>query len=59
MKSLVDAEYHYIRNGDGSEDLFAPQTDPDERIDLAARPESASVLRRLGATLEALLRRDR
>ena len=57
MKSLVDAGHHYIRDGDGSEELYATEDDPDEQIDLATGSEAASVLARLRITLEALLRR--
>jgi arylsulfatase A-like enzyme len=58
MKSLVDADHHYIRSGDGREELYATEDDPDEQVDLATGSEATSVLSRLRTTLEALLRRN-
>jgi arylsulfatase A-like enzyme len=37
MRSLIDANWHYILNGDGSEELFAWPRDPAELENLAAR----------------------
>lgn len=37
MRSLVADGYHYIRNGDGSEELYNGAADPWEQQDLAAR----------------------
>jgi hypothetical protein len=37
MRSLFDAQWHYILNGDGSEELFAWPSDPGELDNLAAR----------------------
>lgn len=51
MVSLVSGGWHYIRNGDGREELYDFQADPDEALDLAGTPEGAGVLRSLRAGL--------
>ena len=33
MQSLVDGGYHFIRNGDGREELYRLDDDPDEQFD--------------------------
>ena len=35
MFSVFDDEFHYIRRGDGKEELFAYRVDPGELTDLA------------------------
>ena len=52
MKSLVDKNYHYIRNGKGREELFDHQRDPDENHDLAGSPAAAAVLERFRESLK-------
>lgn len=44
MYSLVDSAWHYVRNGDGSEELYALTGDPAQREDLAPDPSVAAVL---------------
>jgi len=44
MYSLVDSAYHYIRNGDGTEELFDLNSDPGEVSNLARMPSQMSVL---------------
>lgn len=44
MRSLIDAEWHYIRNGDGIEELYAYRRDPDEQRDLAKVSAHAGTL---------------
>jgi hypothetical protein len=44
MYSLVDSAWHYVRNGDGSEALYALTGDPAEREDLAPDPAHAGLL---------------
>ena len=44
MASLTDDRYHYIRNGDGSEELYDVAADPNERNDLAKREDSRHLL---------------
>jgi arylsulfatase A-like enzyme len=54
MKSIVDGPWHYIRNGDGTEELYAFPTDPSEYDDRSGSPSDAATLRRLRAALDAL-----
>ena len=51
MTSAVLGDHHYIRSGDGREELFDLGRDPGDRVDLAARPEMAEVLGRFRAGL--------
>jgi arylsulfatase A-like enzyme len=44
MESISDDRFHYIKNGDGSEELYAIADDRDERNDLSQRLENAAVL---------------
>lgn len=44
MTSAVRGDYHYIKAGDGREELFDLRRDPAERDDLAGRPDLAAVL---------------
>ena len=41
MKSLVIGDMHYIRNGDGSEEVYDLRLDPVERNDLIQTPRGA------------------
>jgi arylsulfatase A-like enzyme len=45
MQSLIRGGIHYIRNGDGSEELYDYLADGEERTNLAGGPDSASLLR--------------
>ena len=47
MTSRMDARFHYIRNPDGSEELFDYRADPDETRNLAADPARQADLVRL------------
>lgn len=55
MYSLVDSAHHYIRNGDGTEELYDARRDPAELHNLADAPESAPVLEVFRSTLSALI----
>ena len=44
MYSLVDSAYHYILNGDGTEELFDLRSDPSEMSNIARSPELRTVL---------------
>jgi hypothetical protein len=44
MRSVVINGMHYIRNGDGREELYDFQHDVAEAVNLAGRPQSAAVL---------------
>ena len=59
MSSLTDDHYHYIRNGDGSEELYAIGEDPDERHDLSKRDDSQRLLEQYRKALHASLGTDR
>jgi len=58
LASVTDDAYHYIRNGDGSEELYALATDPDEKHNLSGNPGSAPLLEKYRALLRATLKRD-
>jgi arylsulfatase A-like enzyme len=49
MVSVFDDQLHYIRRGDGLEELFDYRADTAERTNLAASPERAADLSRLRA----------
>jgi arylsulfatase A-like enzyme len=53
MKSLLWREYHYIRNGDGIEELYHVEADPLEETNLAGSAGVGAVLERLRTSLEA------
>ncbi|HWP45488.1 MAG TPA: sulfatase, partial [Blastocatellia bacterium] len=55
LKSLVLGRYHYIRNGDGSEELYDFKKDPLEQIDLAGSEEGRSLLGQFRMNLEFIL----
>jgi hypothetical protein len=57
MKSLVAGGMHYIRSGDGSEELYAIRTDPEERFNLAGAPAAREALLRFRATLSSMVRK--
>ena len=44
MQSLMDERFHYIRNGDGREELYDYLADTDERTNLAEGADSVSLL---------------
>jgi arylsulfatase A-like enzyme len=46
LASLIDADFHYIRNGDGREELYDLDDDPREARDLSGAPGLARELRR-------------
>lgn len=54
IRSLVDARWHYIRNGDGSEELYAYRDDPQEQTNLKATPEGISVVQRFRTILDRI-----
>jgi arylsulfatase A-like enzyme len=55
MFSLMDSSYHYIRNGDGTEELYQPLRDSAEVHNLAGQPSSAPVLAKFRAMLSSLV----
>jgi arylsulfatase A-like enzyme len=59
MKSLVAGGMHYIRSGDGSEELYNVRSDPQERINLSGAPAAREILQRFRAGLDAMVRKPR
>ena len=57
MMSLVAEGMHYIRAGDGVEELYGLNTDPEERLDLAGAPAASELLRRFRMGLSAMLKK--
>jgi arylsulfatase A-like enzyme len=55
MYSLSDPTYHYIRNVDGSEELYAVKEDPGELWNLAAAPHVQPVLEHFRDMLRGVL----
>jgi arylsulfatase A-like enzyme len=55
MRSIVHGRWHYIRNGDGSEELYDFRSDPDETDDLAAGEAGRAALTALRGALRAHL----
>lgn len=47
MRGVIEDPYHYIRNGDGVEELYDYRQDPREEDNLAASPAVTQVLTRL------------
>ncbi|MGQ0766493.1 MAG: sulfatase [Gemmatimonadota bacterium] len=52
IRSIVDSAWHFIRYGDGREELFAWRSDPGELSNLAATPRGQSEVNRLQAILD-------
>ena len=51
MTSVIDEDFHYIRGGDGREELYDLKRDPAEARDLAGRSEHAAALGRFRASV--------
>ena len=58
MKSLVADRYHYIKNGDGSEELYNFETDPQEARNLTNSAEGQPLLRQFRLALETTFARS-
>jgi arylsulfatase A-like enzyme len=54
MTALLTPDVHYIRNGDGQEELYAYRRDPGETINLVRSPDLQSALEELRRSLAAL-----
>ncbi|HKJ93475.1 MAG TPA: sulfatase-like hydrolase/transferase, partial [Longimicrobiales bacterium] len=54
MYSLVDSTYHYVLNGDGSEDLFNVRKDPAELHNLAYDDTTRAIVQRFRGRLRTL-----
>ena len=57
MKSLVAGGMHYIRAGDGSEELYAMKPDPEEQTNVAGLPAAQQVLQGFRGYLGPILRK--
>lgn len=58
MKSLVAEHFHYIKNGDGSEELYNFQNDPNETNELSRSEEERQVLDRFRSFLKTTFQRN-
>jgi hypothetical protein len=54
MAALVDDSLHYIRNGDGVEELYAYRVDSTETSNLARSPDHQASLVRYRTAVERL-----
>jgi hypothetical protein len=59
MHGVVHQGLHYIRNGDGTEELYDVNDDPWERRNLAALPDREPALIEGRAVIERLLNSQR
>src|SRR5262249_56980632 len=57
MKAMVAGGMHYIRAGDGSEELYSLGADPEGRFNLAGASPTREILRRFRDRLAAILRK--
>src|SRR5262245_41168322 len=57
MKALVAGGMHYIRAGDGSEELYSVRSDPEEQFNVASESMAGEVLLGFRERLAAVLRR--
>jgi arylsulfatase A-like enzyme len=57
MKALVAGGMHYIRSGDGGEELYALKPDPDEQTNAAGLPAAQPVLQGFRDYLAPILRK--
>jgi arylsulfatase A-like enzyme len=55
MQALLDDDYHYIKNADGREELYALDKDPGEQHDLSRSDEGAALLKHYRAKLNEFL----
>ena len=56
MKALVAGGMHYIRSGDGREELYALDLDPEEKTDAAGLPDAREALEGFRDSLRSMLR---
>ncbi len=57
MKAMVAGGMHYIRSGDGSEELYALGLDPDQVTNLAGYPDAREALQGFRGALRSMIRR--
>jgi arylsulfatase A-like enzyme len=56
MKAMVAGGMHYIRSGDGREELYALDSDPEELMNAAGYPDAQEVLQGFRDALRSMLR---
>ncbi len=54
MKSLIIGDIHYIRNGDGTEEIYDLRHDPAEQNDLVGSPEQQLMIEKFRSSLKAI-----
>ncbi len=59
MHSLMTDQHHYIRNGDGREELYALDVDPAETRDISTTEAGQILVQRFRTQLQAMLRTGR
>jgi hypothetical protein len=59
MRSIIHGPHHYIKNGDGREELYDINSDPEERNDLVNATQAQPLIARFRASLEMVLENDR
>jgi arylsulfatase A-like enzyme len=57
MKGLVAEGMHYIRRGDGLEELYLLKSDPQEQSNVASYPFASEPIQRFRAALSAMLKK--
>ena len=58
MKALVAGGMHYIRPGDGGEELYSLDRDPEERTNVAGIAEARGALEGFRAALRSMFRKS-
>jgi arylsulfatase A-like enzyme len=54
MRSVLDRRWHYIIEGDGSEELYAYRSDPEERVNLVRGGRADTALVRMRGLARAM-----
>jgi arylsulfatase A-like enzyme len=57
MQGIIAGGMHYIRSGDGREELYALNVDPDEEMNIAGLPDAQEALAGFRGALQSLFRR--
>ena len=55
MKGLIADGWHFIRRGDGLEELYQLDSDPEERSNVAVYPFATEILQQFRAKLSAMV----
>ncbi len=58
MQALVGLGMHYIRDGEGIEELYVLKSDPEERANFAGAPNAQASLQRFRSVLRSMLTRN-